>query len=68
MVLFVGYSGLMSFLFFVLTGKSFILFTCLKWTSSGDTDLLIMWVFSYRDHWLLLELGFYTSDLWLHSD
>ena len=67
-VLFVGYSGLMSFLFFVLTGKSFISFTCLEWTSSGDADLLIMWVFSYRDHWLLLELGFYTSDLWLHSD
>ena len=37
-VLFVGYSGLMSFLFFVLTGKSFISFACLDWTSSGDVD------------------------------
>lgn len=55
-VLYLGYSALLSFLFFILTGE----FEVHHSYDARYADII------YRDHRLLLELGFCPQNIWIH--
>jgi transmembrane 9 superfamily protein 2/4 len=57
-VLYLGYSVLISFLFFILTGKSILRI---------NVQLRLQTLTLSRCHWLLLVLGIRTQDLWVHQ-
>ena len=57
-VLYIGYSALISFLFFILTGIS-------RWVRYLDSIALILCL---RYNWFLLELGVCAQDLWIDKD
>ena len=58
-VLYVGYSLLISFLFFILTGTSFIPCSARMYIRTNQ---------SHRLHWIPCELGICTEDLWIDQD